>query len=59
MEVVMSLAFLLTRLREPSSLGGVGLIVTGIQTLLMGETVVGVAQVLSGIAAVLVSERQS
>lgn len=46
----------LKRVREPSSLGGIGLVITGVQTLATGETVVGLAQIFAGIAAILVPE---
>lgn len=46
----------LKRVREPSSVGGIGLIITGVQTLTVGETAVGLGQIFAGLAAILIPE---
>ena len=41
------------RLREPSSWGGIGLITTGIASLLSHDYATGTAQIITGLMAVL------
>jgi hypothetical protein len=47
---------ILTRLTEPSSALGVGMIFAGIKLLLIGDAVTGVGMICSGIGAILLPE---
>lgn len=47
----------LARLREPSSMGGIGLVITGVHSLVGGDLTTGVGQILAGVAAILLAER--
>lgn len=50
--------YLVSRSREPSSIGGAGLLATGVDSLFQGHFILGAVQILAGLAAIAISERR-
>jgi hypothetical protein len=51
--------YLLKRLKEPSSIGGIGLIFTGIASVMAKDYATGITQIVTGVAAVFIKEQGS
>jgi len=49
--------YLLKRLKEPSSIGGIGLIFTGIASVMTKDYATGMAQIVTGVTAVFLKEK--
>lgn len=50
--------YLVNRSREPSSIGGAGLLATGVDSLFQGNFILAVVQILAGLAAIAIAERR-